>query len=439
MKSREFPTYFAALSTYTGGLTVAFIIGFASPTQKQLIDENILDNQTLPIFASICHFTKIIGIIAAPILIQMGLNLNALATISCVMGGIGYLLIITANSAQQIILGVAFVGFYTGIVGICLINYISEVSTGNQKKMMSGGCGFSIRIGILTVYLAGIWLSFRWLAVVGLLQINLFCILIQLNPLSPVWYVRQGLDDRAKTILQYLHGRQFDADTEIQKIKSETLSNQISWIESFKALKEWKVLKPILLMGVIASLKELGGHEAMVSFSSHILESQRAMDPKVASLFYPICLIAGAIVSISIINYCKLKCLIIFASVFQAISHISMAFFYLISQNYLHCTTQYSHMCHTISFWPIFNIALFAFSYGVGWGLVYFTLIGIAFTVHRVLSTAIVAMIMNFSSYIVVMVFFYMLHNIGGFATFLTFSSNYFIAIGIVYFFMNIN
>ena len=438
MKYQEFPTYFAVFSSYIGAFTVVFIIGFPSPTQKQLIEENILDYHTLPIFASISHFTRILGLIAAPLLVELSINLNTLATISCVIGGIGYVFIIAGNSAAYVIIGVAFVGFYTGIVVIFIFTYTAEVALDSQRRVLSGGIGFCIRIGLFIAYFAGIWLSFRWLAVVGLIQIFLFCILLQLNPLSPVWYVRQGLDERAKTTLQYLHGSQLDTDTEIQKIKSGTLSNKITWIESLKTLKEWKVLKPILLMAVIASLKELGGHEAMVSFSSHILESQQAMDPKVASLFYPIFLIAGAIVSISILNYCKLKWLIIFASVFQAISHISMAIYFLISENHLHCMTQYTDTCHTLSFWPIFNIALFAFSFALGWGLVYFTLIGIVFTVHREFSAAITDMITNLTSYIVVMVFFYMLHNIGGFATFLIFSSVYFVAIGFVYFFMNI-
>ena len=215
---------------------------------------------------------------------------------------------------------------------------------------------------------------------------------------------------------------------------SETLRNQICWIESFRGLKDWKVLKPILLMGVIASLKELGIHEAMVSYSSHILESQRAMDPKVASLFYPICLIAGAIVSISMIKYCKLKWLIIFASFFQAISHISMTIYFLISENHLHCTTQYSHMCHTISFWPIFNIALFAFSFGLGWECGLFHVDWNSIHNTRELSTAITGIIANMCSYITVMAFFYMLANIRGSATFFMFSFNYFISLDLCIF-----
>ena len=437
MNLRDVPTYIAICSCYIGGITIPFTIGLPSPTQKQLLQENILSYHTLPIFASISHLTRILGMIITPFLVQLSINVNTIAIVSCVIGGIGYLLIIVGNTAVYMIAGMSLIGLYTGFIAISIVSYIAEVALDKQRTVAFGGYGFSIRVGLFIVYFAGIWLSFRWLAGVGLLSILVYCIALQLNPLSPTWYVRQGLDERAKATLRYLHGRDFDTDTEIEKIKSETLSNKISWVESFKALKDWKVLKPILLMGVIASLKELGGHEAMVSFSSHILESQQAMDPKVASLFYPICLIAGAIVSISILNYCKLKWLLMFASVFQAISHISMAIYFLISDNHLHCMTQHSHICHTISFWPILNIALYAFSFSLGWGLVYFTLIGTMFSVHRELSIAICGIIMNLSSYIVVMAFFYMLHNIGGLATFLIFSSNYFIAIGFVYFFID--
>ena len=259
-----------------------------------------------------------------------------------------------------------------------------------------------------------------------------------INPNSPVWYVQQSLDEESKSTLLYLHGRDFDADSEIQKIKGNTLCNNISWIESIRALKEWKVLKPILIMVGIAFLKEFGGHEALVAYSSHILTSQQAMDPKVASLFYPICLIVGAVVCIFIQSYTKIKWLLITASIFQAISHISMAIYYLVTEHYLHCNTEYTQLCHNLAFWPILNIAAFAFSFGLGWGLVFSALAGILFTVHREFSAAIIGVVFSFSAYFAVLIFFYLLHNVGGFITFLIFSVNYFIAIGYVFFFLNI-
>ena len=274
MNLEQTSAYFAVISCYIGSLTFGFILGFPSPTQKELIDEDILTYQTLPIFASISHLTKIIGFMTAPILVQFGFNLKTLAILSCILGVTGYMSVILANSAVYVIAGLGIVGLYSGIIGIFLMTYIPEVSLDNQRKIMSGGHGFCMRIGLLLAYFIGIWLPFRWLAVFGLSLTCVFCCLLMINPNSPVWYVQQSLDEEAKSTLLFLHGRDFDADSEIQKIKGNTLSNNISWIESIKALKEWKVLKPILILVGIAFLKEFGGHEALVAYSSHILTSQ---------------------------------------------------------------------------------------------------------------------------------------------------------------------
>ncbi|KAI6650387.1 hypothetical protein LOD99_5824 [Oopsacas minuta] len=320
------------------------------------------------------------------------------------------MVIVIPNSAVYVIIGVALVGYYTGVAVIFIFTYMAEVSLDNQRKVMSGGFGFSIRIGLFIVYFAGIWLSFRWFAVFGLFQVCLYCLSIVINPLSPVWYVKQSLDDKAKSILLYLHGSEFVADTEIQKIKGKTLT----------------------------VLKELGGHEAMVSFSSHILENQQVMGPKVVSLFYPIFLIIGATVCILIMNCCKLKLLLIIASVLPATSHISMAIYYLLSEHYLYCNTEYSQLCHTLAFWPIFTIALFSLSYGFGWGLVFYSLMRMMFTVHKEFSLSISGIFTNISAFFVVFIFFYLLHNIGGFFTFLIFAINYLFACIYVYFFIDI-
>ena len=438
MDLKQSATYFAVISCYIGSFTIGYIVGFPSPTQKELINENILTYQTLPIFASIIYITSIIGLMATPILVQCGINLKTLAILSCIPGVAGYMLVISAISAVYVISGIGLVGLYCGVIEVFIFTYTAEVSLDNQRKVTSGGNGFCLRIGLFIAYFAGIWLPFRWLAVMGLCLTCVFCCLLVIIPNSPVWYVQQGRDEKAKSTLIYLHGRDLDADSEIEKIKRNTLSNNISWIESIRALKEWNVLKPILIMVGVAFLKEFGGHEAMVAYSSHILTSQQAMDPKVASLFYPICLIVGAIVCILIQSYLKIKWLLITASILQAISHISMAIYYLFSEHYLHCNTEYTQLCHSLAFWPILNIATYAFSFGLGWGLVFYALVGIVFTVHREFSAAIIGVVVSFTSYFAVLIFFYLLYNIGGFITFLIFSANYLIAIGYTFIFIKI-
>ena len=438
MGLRDFPTYFAVTTCYIGALSVIFITGYTSPTLKQLEQEGILNYYTLPVYASIIHVTKIIGLIILPCLVQTNISTNVIVAVGSIVGAVGWILVIMAESPLILILGVGLVGLYSGLTSVFLITYVPEICLERQRRVLSGGLGFSDRIGIFLAYLFGIWLSFRWLALVGLGSVALFVCLMLLNPHSPVWLVRQGLQARAANTLRYLHGANFDADSEIQNIQSVEAGTSFSWRTSFSALKEFKVLKPIMLITSLTLFSALGGHAAMVSFSSHILESQQAINPKIASLFYPIFLILGGVVSIFALKCIKLKRLLIVASSFQALSHASMAIYFLVSEHYLHCVSHYSQLCRSLSFWPICNIALYAFNFALGFGAVIFSLKAIMFTSHREISSAISEVAANLATIAVVYCFYFLLGSIGGFWTFLIFSSIHLISVVFILIFLHV-
>ena len=423
MGLEDFPTYFTVVTCYIGALSVIFINGYTSPTLKQLEQEDILNYYTLPLFASVMHVTKILGLILLPCLAQTNISNKVIIIAGSVVAVCGWGLIIMAESPLTIILGAGLVGLYNGITSVFLITYLPEICLEKQRRVLCGGLGFSDRIGIFFVYLFGIWLSFRWLAVFGLCLVALFICLLILSPHSPVWFVRQGLQARAISTLIYLHGSVFDADTEIKSIQSVKAGSPFSWRTSFSALKEPKVLKSILLVTSLAILGALGGHSAMLSYSSKILRSQHGMDPKIASLFYPIFLILGGVVSLFTLKCFKLKDLLIVACSLQLLSHVSMGVYFLVSERYLHCVSNYSQLCKTISFWPVCNIALYGFSYSVGFGAVIFSLKAVMFTTHREISSAISEIAANIATVIVVYSFNFLLGSIGGFWTFLILSS----------------
>ena len=434
MKLTEITTYFAVFTGYVGVIGIVFILGFSSPTQKQLIQEHIVSKSTISIFASVSHVGRFLGNFVMLSCYQLKINSNTAVLVSSVIGGIGWLMVIIASSSIMAILGASLVGVYTGITIFFIQTYIGEITLSSQRRVASGGIGFCFRISLFCVYALGIWLSFRWLAAVGLLFICIFCLLLTIIPKSPEWYVSQGVDERAKHTLFYLHGKDFDADSELQNIRNNIADNKFTWTDSINALKNWKVLKPIILISVFTCCKEFGGHEAMVSFSSHILENQQRMDARLASLFYPTFLTAGAVVSLIILNSCKLKWQIILGALLQAFSHLSMAVYYFVSENHLHCLKEYSQICQTISFWPIFNIALYAFGFSLGWGLTFFSLIGILIVSYRGISLLLTSAATNISMFTIINMFYYLLNTIGGFSTFLCLASVNLISIVFVYF-----
>ena len=440
MKLREIPTYYSVATCYIGIFSIVFILGYPSPTQKQLIDEGLLDYNSLPIFASIKNLTKTLGLLIVPILIQCNISMYIQIRIGCVIGMIGWMCILLAKSASLMILGAGLLGFYTGVFAIFTFTYVPEICLDSQVKVLSGGYGFCIRIALFVTYLIGIWLTYDWMAIVGLAMIFTFCLLLLFSPISPSWYVRHNMINRAKDTLEYLHGKDIDADSEIKKIQDKLPIQQDTILDKLKYFMDWKVNKLILVMSGLGFLKEFGGHEAMVSLSSHILENQSAMNPKVASLFYPIFLIIGAIVSLSILNCCKLKFQSMLAASLQALAHLSMAVFYLVSENTFHCQ-EMNHQtlsCQLLSIWPIVNVSLYSFSFAVGWGLIYYSLMGILFPTHREWSSAVTDTFANLSAYFVILTFYYLLHSIGGFWTFLLFSLEHVVTVLYVYFAINV-
>ena len=236
----------------------------------------------------------------------------------------------------------------------------------------------------------------------------------------------------------YFHGEGFDADTEMERIKTVNTTNQFSWKDSFYALKDSQVRNPILLISTLSVFKELGGHVAMISFSAHILENQQGVDPNVASLFYPLFLTIGVISSLFILDRCKLKWLLIFASSLQAISHFSMSLYYLVSQNFLHCDSHSTRLCRTLSFWPVSNVALYSFSYTFGFLSVIYALKVIMITSHRELSLAILEVVTSFTGCVVAYAFYFILDSVGGLWNFLLFGLVHVVSLPIIYVFLKI-
>ena len=438
VKIRELPTYFSLLPGYIGAFTVAFLVGYPSPTQKQLLQEGILGYYSLPIFASIMYFTRIVGLVSLPCIMQTNISTNVIALVNCIVGAIGWILVIVAETPYVLISGVGIAGFSNGVMLVFINSYVAEISRDCQRRVLSGALGFSMRIGLLLVYSLGIWLSFRWLAVAGLCLVVLFACLMFFTPHSPVWFVRQGLHTRAVDTLLYLHGDDFDANTEIQNISNTNASAQSSLRDSLTALKDLKVLKPILIVTFVGIFEELGGHPAIISFSSHILENQGGIDAKLSAIFYPAFLIFGSIISIKILNHFKLKWLLIVTSSTQALSHFSMAMYYFVSQRLVNCNNLSPQLCHLFSFWPVLNLAMYGFSFSLGFGSVLYSIMGIMYTSYKEISVAISEIVLNFVSYFVVYIFYILLHLIGGFWTFLLLSSIHVISVVVIYIILDI-
>ena len=89
------------------------------------------------------------------------------------------------------------------------------------------------------------------MAIVGLAMLFTFCFLLLFSPISPSWYVRHNMINKAKDTLEYLHGRDVDADSEITMIQNKLPIQQDTMLDKLKYFMDWKVNKLILDMSLL--------------------------------------------------------------------------------------------------------------------------------------------------------------------------------------------
>ena len=153
-----------------GFLQLGFGIGFPSPTLKELLGLNLLDDYTFPIFTSAFVLGLALGVILSiPCSKYLGRKLSV--TISSIIIMFGLLLIASAINPTYLIAGRLFHGIGAGLSCNVLIVYIAEISPPCTRGLLSSFEGIYDATGSLIVYVIGSLISFRWLAIVGLVML----------------------------------------------------------------------------------------------------------------------------------------------------------------------------------------------------------------------------------------------------------------------------
>lgn len=414
---RKIPITFLATTCYTGTLLIGFENGFVSPTANSLIEFTPMTLTILPIFAGMIFSGTLIML---PILsfTSHTINTKCLLIVSTIPGCVGWFTAVTGSDVFSMLLGRCLLGVQTSVLFLTIV-YVGENSPVESRRFYCSGIGISIRFGVVLTYLLGIWVSFRSLALTAIILEVIFVCLLVLNPISAVWLVQQGLENRAKEVLLYFHGREFDTDSEIAEMKRNNIV-KLSVLQKLSQLSKWKVVKPIIIVTTLNNFKPLSGYPFLLAFSSEILSKQQGLPPNVAALFFPITVLVGNMLGQQLVSRFNIRRILISTTAILVLSHISMTI-YFVSADHIFASSnnQYSSFHSTFSFWPILNIAIFGTCFGVGFDSVLYSLQGEAFdSNNRDLSVCILHTMGAVFSFLAIVAFQFVFTLLGGTLTF---------------------
>ena len=339
--SRIFPVLLAAIGASLGSFVLGFSIGFPSPIQGEVKRLGVLDDITFPIFSSCIYFVAIAGFLLVLFATDY-VGRKALIILSTLPNTLGWFLIAFGYSAAVMLVGRALTGITWGALSALTSVYIADLAPKKFRGFYGSFFNLAFLSGIFASHFLGIFLSFRWLALVPIFVHLLQNLLMFWQPYSTTWLVSRGLEKQALSILRYLRGNGHDNKAELLQIKKEVGNNSFTLFQRLRALfSEFRYSKTLLIICICFICASLSGISIITSYSASILKSSRLIPPKVASLAPTVMQGISALLCTILVDRIGRKPLLI-------ISSVGIAFCYAILSSYYFCSFLVWPHCATI-------------------------------------------------------------------------------------------
>ena len=382
----------ACFTTTFSLILVCYIEGYSSPVEDEILETGIMNINTYSLFATCMYIGTAIGsLIAGPISEWLGLKTSLL--ISSQLGTLGCMLLVLGHDSASMIVGRFVIGFYTAMCVTCVPVYNAEITSEAMKKFSGGMLGIALRTGMLLSNFLGIWLGFRWLAVIYIAMLVFMNLNLVFLPESPKWLRRKGWNKKADKACEYFHNY---PNCETPLISDEIISDSLddpgneisdtgnnqSQIQESNVPKSqlrklkyfisiyftWPIIRPLLVCSSIQVFKSLTSYDYFLVYTAHTLDNAVNINPRVAAFLYPIFLTIGSCLFLWIIYKVHWKKLLIVTTFVQMITNglLSLTLYFSIQE--FHCIndTQHALLCRILQIAVLPLIAISAFSVGIG-------------------------------------------------------------------------
>ncbi|CAI0426353.1 unnamed protein product [Linum tenue] len=207
-------TFVAVCGSYVFGCGV----GFSSPTQDAIREDLSLSLAEYSVFGSILTFGAMIGAITSGPLSDL-LGRKGAMRLSSAICAAGWLAIYLAKGAEALDIGRLATGYGMGVFSYVVPVFISEIAPKNLRGALATLNQVMICGGASVSFIIGTFLTWRALALTGLVPCAILLFGLHLIPESPRWLAKTGHEKDFEVALQKLRGNDADISEEAAEIK----------------------------------------------------------------------------------------------------------------------------------------------------------------------------------------------------------------------------
>ncbi|XP_042344758.1 solute carrier family 2, facilitated glucose transporter member 8 [Plectropomus leopardus] len=372
--------YLATFASVLGPMSFGFVLGYSSPAIPELTnihDPRLqLDDDQASWFGSIVTVGAAAGgLLGGWMVEKIGRKLSLMF---CSLPFVfGFTIIIAAQNVWMLYVGRVLTGLASGVTSLVVPLYISEMAHERVRGTLGSCVQLMVVFGIMGVYLAGLYLDWRWLAICSSIPPTLLMVCMCFMPETPRFLLSQGKRREAEEALRFLRGPDAPVEWECARIEDACEEQGSSF--QMSDLKDPGVYKPVLIGVMLMVFQQMTGINAIMFYAENIFEQAHFKDSDVASVIVGLIQVIFTGVAAVIMDKAGRKVLLVISGVAMAISTTTFGvYFYLLAEH--HNTTSLNASALDVQspaaagpppdlFWlALASMAVFITGFALGWG-----------------------------------------------------------------------
>uniref|UniRef100_A0A665U580 Solute carrier family 2, facilitated glucose transporter member 8 n=1 Tax=Echeneis naucrates TaxID=173247 RepID=A0A665U580_ECHNA len=329
--------YLATFASVLGPMSFGFVLGYSSPAIPELMrtsDSRLqLDAVQASWFGSIVTLGAAAGgLLGGWMVEKIGRKLSLMfCSLPYVLG---FTIIIAAQNVWMLHIGRVLTGLASGVTSLVVPLYISEMAHEKVRGALGSCVQLMVVLGIMGVYLAGLFLDWRWLAICSSIPPTLLMVCMCFMPETPRFLLSQGKRREAEEALRFLRGPDAPVGSRFQ----------------MSDLKDPGVFKPLMIGIMLMIFQQMTGINAIMFYAENIFEQAHFKESDLASVIVGLIQVVFTGVAALIMDKAGRKVLLIISGVAMALSTTAFGvYFYLMSK--LHSATTPGEEPHTDLTW----------------------------------------------------------------------------------------
>ncbi|GLT38351.1 hypothetical protein SLA2020_126070 [Shorea laevis] len=276
--------FVCAFFAICGSFEIGSNIGYSSPTQSAIMEELKMSSSEFSVFGSILNIGAIIGAITSGGAADL-LGRKGAMWMSSAISIAGWLIVYLSMGSLPLDFGRLLTGYGIGVISYVVPVYIAEITPTNLRGTLLLVHQISLGTGILVTYVVGAFVTWRTLALTGMIPCVIMIMGLYFIPESPRWLALVGCQNEFESAIRKLRGANTDTSKEVAEIKDSLLILQNFPKATVMDLLDKRNMR-LLIIGVgLMLFQQLSGYNGIVFYASQIFTSA-GVPPTAGSILY---------------------------------------------------------------------------------------------------------------------------------------------------------